>query len=127
MSPLPLTLARGPYDRTSALAGGRVTAAAVGLRYLTPARRRSSWMVTRGESDVTEMPMATCHVIRDRADRDPRGRPSSGWPQGSVSVASAAQLGHRGGCCLLVRLVPPGAALRRAGQLSHDHPIVHLF
>jgi hypothetical protein len=48
MSPLPTTLAAGPYDRTRALADGRVTVAGADLRYITldPEEIFSGWSPT---------------------------------------------------------------------------------
>jgi 4,5-dihydroxyphthalate decarboxylase len=68
MSPLPITLACGPYDRTRALADGRVTIAGAGLRYLTLDPEEVFFrMVTHGEFDVSEMSLATYLVTRDKA------------------------------------------------------------
>jgi 4,5-dihydroxyphthalate decarboxylase len=68
MTPLPITLAAGPYDRTRALADGRVTVAGADLRYLTLDPEETFFrMVTHGEFDVSEMSLATYHVIRDKA------------------------------------------------------------
>jgi len=38
-----------------------------------------------------------------------------------------AQLGDSGGGGVVVGWLPPGVTLRLPGQLSDDHPIVHLF
>ena len=68
MSPLPVTLAAGSYDRTRALADGRVTVAGADLRYLTLDPEEIFFrMVNHGEFDVSEMSLATYHVIHDRA------------------------------------------------------------
>jgi 4,5-dihydroxyphthalate decarboxylase len=68
MSPLQITLACGPYDRTRALADGRVTVAGADLRYLTLDPEEIFFrMVTHGEFDVSEMSLATYLVIRDKA------------------------------------------------------------
>jgi len=70
MSLLPITLAAGPYDRTRALADGRVTVAGVDLRYITLEPEETFFrMVTGGEFDVSELSLATYHVIRDQAAR----------------------------------------------------------
>ncbi|MGH3281880.1 MAG: hypothetical protein ACRDNW_22470 [Trebonia sp.] len=70
MASLPITLAAGPYDRTRALADGRVTVAGVDLRYLTLEPEEIFFrMVGHGEFDVSEMSLATYHVIRDKARR----------------------------------------------------------
>ena len=64
MSLLPITLAAGPYDRTRALADGRVTVAGADLRYITLDPEEIFFrMVTHGEFDVSEMSMATYHVL----------------------------------------------------------------
>lgn len=68
MSLLPITLACGPYDRTRALADGRVTVAGADLRYITLDPEETFFrMVAHGEFDVSEMAMATYHVVRDQA------------------------------------------------------------
>jgi 4,5-dihydroxyphthalate decarboxylase len=68
MSLLPVTLAAGPYDRTRALADGRVTVAGADLRYITLDPEEIFFrMVGHGEFDVSEMSLATYHVIQDRA------------------------------------------------------------
>jgi 4,5-dihydroxyphthalate decarboxylase len=68
MSLLPITLACGPYDRTRALADGRATVAGADLRYITLDPEEVFFrMITHGEFDVSEMSMATFHVIRGNA------------------------------------------------------------
>src|SRR5215471_1814846 len=68
MSPLPITLACGPYDRTRALADGRVKVAGADLRYLTLDPEEIFFrMVTHGEFDVSEMSLATYLITRDQA------------------------------------------------------------
>ncbi|HUN36624.1 MAG TPA: hypothetical protein VMU95_31905 [Trebonia sp.] len=68
MSLLPLTLAAGPYDRTRALADGRVPVAGADLRYLTLDPEEIFFrMVSGGEFEVSELSMATYHVLRDQA------------------------------------------------------------
>jgi 4,5-dihydroxyphthalate decarboxylase len=68
MSLLPLALACGPYDRTRALADGRVTVAGVDLRYLTLDPEEIFFrMIGHGEFDLSEMSMATYHALRDKA------------------------------------------------------------
>ena len=68
MSLLPLTLAAGPYDRTRALADGRVPVAGADLRYITLEPEEIFFrMVSGGEFDVSELSMATYHVLRDKA------------------------------------------------------------
>lgn len=80
MSPLPVTLACGPYDRTRALADGRVTVAGADLRYVTLDPEEIFFrMVSHGEFDVSEMSMATFHVITDKAGR-------SGTPAPFVAI-----------------------------------------
>jgi 4,5-dihydroxyphthalate decarboxylase len=76
MSPLPVTLAAGPYDRTRALADGRVTVAGADLRYITLDPEEIFFrMVNHGEFDVSEMSLATYHVVRDQASRENRPAP----------------------------------------------------
>jgi 4,5-dihydroxyphthalate decarboxylase len=68
VSPLPITLAAGPYDRTRALADGRVAVAGADLRYITLDPEEIFFrMVSGGEFEVSELSMATYHVIRDKA------------------------------------------------------------
>jgi 4,5-dihydroxyphthalate decarboxylase len=68
MSLLPVTLTCGLYDRTCALADGRVTVAGADLRYLTLDPEEIFFrMVTHGEFDVSEMSLATYLVTRDQA------------------------------------------------------------
>jgi 4,5-dihydroxyphthalate decarboxylase len=70
MSPLPITLACGPYDRTRALADGRVQVAGCDLRYITLDPEEIFFrMVAHAEFDVSELSMATYHVLRDQAER----------------------------------------------------------
>lgn len=70
MSLLPITLACGPYDRTRALADGRVPVAGADLRYVTLEPEEIFFrMVTNREFDVSELSMATYHVIADKARR----------------------------------------------------------
>jgi 4,5-dihydroxyphthalate decarboxylase len=75
MSPLPITLACGPYDRTRALADGRVTVAGAELRYLPLDPEEIFFrMVSHGEFDVSEMSLATYLVTREQ------GAPFTGIP-----------------------------------------------
>lgn len=68
MSPLPIILACGSYDRTRALADGRVTVAGADLRYLSLEPEEIFFrMVTHGEFEVSEMSLATYLVTRDKA------------------------------------------------------------
>jgi 4,5-dihydroxyphthalate decarboxylase len=68
VSPLPITLAAGPYDRTRALADGRVAVAGADLRYITLDPEEIFFrMVSGAEFDASELSMATYHVIRDKA------------------------------------------------------------
>jgi 4,5-dihydroxyphthalate decarboxylase len=68
MSLLPITLAAGPYDRTRALADGRVAVAGVDLRYVTLDPEEVFFrMVSGGEFEVSELSLATYHVLRDKA------------------------------------------------------------
>jgi len=70
MSLLPITLAAGPYDRTRALADGRVTVAGADLRYLALDPEEMFFrMVSGGEFDVSELSLASYHVLRDKAVR----------------------------------------------------------
>jgi 4,5-dihydroxyphthalate decarboxylase len=79
MSLLPITLACGPYDRTRALADGRVTVAGADLRYITLDPEEIFFrMVTHGEFDVSEMSMATYHVIK--------GNVAAGQPAPFVAI-----------------------------------------
>jgi 4,5-dihydroxyphthalate decarboxylase len=68
MSLLPITLACGPYDRTRALADGRVTVAGADLRYLTLDPEEIFFrMIAHGEFDVSEMSLASYLITRERA------------------------------------------------------------
>lgn len=68
MSPLPVMLACGPYDRTRALADGRVPVAGAALRHISLDPEEIFFrMVTYGEFDVSEMSLATYLVTRDKA------------------------------------------------------------
>ena len=68
MALLPVTLACGPYDRTRALADGRVRVAGADLRYVTLDPEEIFFrMVSHGEFDVSEMSLATYLVTRDKA------------------------------------------------------------
>jgi 4,5-dihydroxyphthalate decarboxylase len=68
MSLLPITLACGPYDRTRALADGRVTVACADLRYITLEPEEIFFrMITHGEFDVSEMSLASYLVTRERS------------------------------------------------------------
>jgi 4,5-dihydroxyphthalate decarboxylase len=70
MALLPITLAAGPYDRTRALADGRLTVVGADLRYLTLEPEEIFFrMLTYGEFDISEMSLATYHVIHDKARR----------------------------------------------------------
>jgi len=76
MSLLPVTLAAGPYDRTRALADGRVTVAGADLRYLTLDPEEIFFrMVGHAEFDVSEMSLATYHVLFDQARRQDTAAP----------------------------------------------------
>ena len=67
MSQLPITLACGPYDRTRALADGRVTVAGADLRYVALDPEEIFFrMVSHGEFDVSEMSLATYLVTREK-------------------------------------------------------------
>ncbi len=69
MAPLPVTLACGPYDRTRALADGRVTVAGADLRYVPLDPEEIFFrMLNHGEFDVSEMSLAT-YVITRQAGR----------------------------------------------------------
>jgi hypothetical protein len=81
VSPLPITLAAGPYDRTRALADGRVTVAGADLRYITLDPEEIFFrMVTHGEFDVSEMSMATYHVLKDQAEQRGAAAPFAAIP-----------------------------------------------
>jgi len=76
MSLLPVTLAAGPYDRTRALADGRVTVGGADLRYITLDPEEIFFrMVGHGEFDVSEMSLATYHVIHDKARQNQEPAP----------------------------------------------------
>jgi len=67
MAPLSLTLACGPYDRTRALADGRVAVAGADLKYLPLDPEEIFFrMVSHGEFDVCEMSLATYLVTREK-------------------------------------------------------------
>lgn len=67
MAPLPVTVACGPYDRTRALADGRVTVAGADLRYIPLEPEEIFFrMVANGEFDVSEMSLATYFVTRQK-------------------------------------------------------------
>lgn len=73
MAPLPLTLACGPYDRTRALADGRVPVEGVDLRYvpLDPEEiffRMLGHGPGHGEFDVSELSLAS-YLLTHLADR----------------------------------------------------------
>lgn len=75
MSLLPITLACGPYDRTRALADGRVTVAGADLRYIPLDPEEIFFrMVSHGEFDVSEMSLATYLVTWEK------GAPFTGIP-----------------------------------------------
>lgn len=68
MSQLPLTLACGPYDRTRALADGRVSVGGVDLRYVTLDPEEIFFrMVRHGEFDASEMSLST-YLLSHLAD-----------------------------------------------------------
>ena len=109
----------GAVTRSRVAAGGLVRPAAafldpLGIRASSApaARQKAAAFRARGSSGVPSWCRAGCP------------RPQRAGRRG---LRDLAQLDHRGGCRLLVGLVPPGVTLRRAGQLSDDHPIVHLF
>ena len=67
MSLLPVTLAAGPYDRTRALADGRVTVAGADLRYLTLDPEEIFFrMVGHAEFDVSEMSFSSYLLTLER-------------------------------------------------------------
>ncbi len=60
MSRLPITLACGPYDRTRALATGRVEVEGVDLRYVTLEPEEAFFRMARhGEFEVSELSLST--------------------------------------------------------------------
>jgi 4,5-dihydroxyphthalate decarboxylase len=68
MAPLSITLACGPYDRTQALADGRVRVTGVDLRYLTMEPEEIFFrMVKYGEFDVAELSLST-YLLTHLAD-----------------------------------------------------------
>jgi len=92
MSLLPITLACGPYDRTRALADGRVKVAGADLRYLTLDPEEIFFrMVTHGEFDVSEMSLATYLITRDQA-RDNGG--GAGAPFVAIPVFPSRMFRH---------------------------------
>jgi len=95
MSLLPITLAAGSYDRTRALADGRVTVGGVDLRYITLEPEEVFFrMVTGGEFDVSELSLATYHVIRSKAEQAGAAMPFIAipvFPSRPVGDATAAR------------------------------------
>jgi 4,5-dihydroxyphthalate decarboxylase len=90
MSLLPITLACGPYDRTRALADGRVKVAGADLRYLTLDPEEIFFrMVTYGEFDVSEMSLATYLITRDKAGE-------AGAPFVAIPVFPSRMFRHTG-------------------------------
>ena len=60
MAPLPLTLACGPYDRTRALADGRVLVEGTDLRYIALDPEEIFFrMLGHGEFDVSELSLSS--------------------------------------------------------------------
>jgi 4,5-dihydroxyphthalate decarboxylase len=105
VSPLPITLAAGPYDRTRALADGRVTVAGADLRYITLDPEEIFFrMVTHGEFDVSEMSMGTYLVLRDQAEQ--AGAPA---PFAAIPVFPSRMFRHTSVYVNAGR-IPPGAA-----------------
>jgi 4,5-dihydroxyphthalate decarboxylase len=67
MARLAVSLACGPYDRTRALADGRVTVGGADLRYVPLDPEEIFFrMVSHGEFDVSEMSLATYLVTREK-------------------------------------------------------------
>jgi len=105
LSPLPITLAAGPYDRTRALADGRVTVAGADLRYITLDPEEIFFrMVSHGEFDVSEMSMATYLVLRDQAEQ--AGGPA---PFAAIPVFPSRMFRHTS-VYVNTRRLPPGDA-----------------
>jgi 4,5-dihydroxyphthalate decarboxylase len=116
MSLLPITLACGPYDRTRALADGRVTVAGADLRYLALDPEEIFFrMLGHGEFDVSEMSMATYHVIRDRTAAS--GEPA---PFTAIPVFPSRMFRHAGMYVNAGRLPSSGSAdpVAAAGALA---------
>jgi 4,5-dihydroxyphthalate decarboxylase len=68
VAPLPVTLACGPYDRTAALADGRVTVGGVDLRYVHLEPEEIFFrMVQYGEFDAAELSLST-YLLTHLAD-----------------------------------------------------------
>jgi 4,5-dihydroxyphthalate decarboxylase len=68
VAPLPVTLACGPYDRTAALADGRVTVEGVDLRYVHLEPEEIFYrMVSHGEFDAAELSLST-YLLTHLAD-----------------------------------------------------------
>lgn len=69
MARVPLTLACGPYDRTAALADGRVTADGIDLNVLQLEPEEMFWrMMRHAEFDVSEMSLSSFAIARARGD-----------------------------------------------------------
>jgi len=110
VSPLPITLAAGPYDRTRALADGRVTVAGADLRYITLDPEEIFFrMVAHGEFDVSEMSMATYHVLRDKAEQ--AGAPA---PFAAIPVFPSRMFRHTSVYVNTGRIPPGDASAARA-------------
>src|SRR4051812_49670108 len=70
MRTLPLTLACGDYDRTRALADGRVTADGIGLTYLAlPVEETFFRMMRHREFEVAEMSLSSYVKSLDTDER----------------------------------------------------------
>ena len=69
MAALRLTLACGSYDRTRALAEGRVRPEGVELNFLPMVPGETFWrMLNNGEFDVSEMSLSSYTILRSRGD-----------------------------------------------------------
>ena len=110
MSLLPITLAAGPYDRTRALADGRVTVAGADLRYLALEPEEIFFrMVSGGEFEVSELSLATYHVLRDQAEQ--AGVPA---PFVAIPVFPSRMFRHSSVYVNTDRITPGGAGAARA-------------
>src|ERR1700761_6360767 len=59
MAPLPLTLACGPYDRTRAIADGRIPVEGTDLRYIALDPEEIFFRMLGGEFEVSELSLAS--------------------------------------------------------------------
>lgn len=92
MAALPLTLACGPYDRTRALADGRVPVEGADLRYLALDPEEIFFrMLGHGEFDVSELSLSSC--LLTHLAGGPPGPPS---PLVAIPVFPSRSFRHSG-------------------------------